>query len=87
MLDLIFGFLVKSCVYSRLETSGTPQFGQTNAKFSFEQVFGLACSVGYNLMLPYITLNTYAQTLILDKSVFVIFYLFVGHSSKYLRPF
>ena len=42
MLDLGFGFLVKNYVYSRLETSGDPQFGQQITKFSFELVFGLS---------------------------------------------
>ena len=39
MLDLRFGFLVKNYVYSRLETFGTPRFGQNNAKFSFDVFF------------------------------------------------
>ena len=38
MLDFIFGFLAESCVYSRLETSGNPQFVQQITKFSFEQL-------------------------------------------------
>ena len=38
ILDLGFAFLVKDFVYSRLETFGNPQFGQTNTKFSFEKV-------------------------------------------------
>ena len=39
VLDIIFGFLVRNCLYSRLETSGDPQFGQQITKSSFEQVF------------------------------------------------
>ena len=39
ILDLGFGFLVKNYVYSRLETSGNPQFGQHITNFSFEKVF------------------------------------------------
>ena len=35
ILDLGFGFLVGNCVYSRLETSGNPKFGQNTTKFSF----------------------------------------------------
>ena len=41
MLDLGFGFFVKNCVYSRLETSTNPQCGQTITTFSFEQLFFL----------------------------------------------
>ena len=36
-IDSCFGFLVKNCVYSRLETSGIPQFGGTITKMSFEK--------------------------------------------------
>ena len=39
MLDLGFGFLVKNRVYSRLETSENPQFGQQITKFGFETIF------------------------------------------------
>ena len=38
ILDLIFGFLVKNWVYSRLETSVNPQFGQTITKKKIETV-------------------------------------------------
>ena len=38
ILDLGFGFLVKSCVYSWLEMSGNHQFGQQITKSSFETV-------------------------------------------------
>ena len=34
-MNFRFGFLLKNCVYSRLETFGNPQFGQKVAKFSF----------------------------------------------------
>ena len=37
-MDLGFGLLVKNCVYSRLETSGNPQFGQQLTKFSLEKL-------------------------------------------------
>ena len=33
-----FGFLVNNSVYSRLETSRNPQFGQTTTKLSFGKV-------------------------------------------------
>ena len=39
ILDLGFGFLVESCVYSRLETFGNPQFGNTITNFMFDKVF------------------------------------------------
>ena len=38
--DLGFGFLAKNYVYSRLETSGNPQFGKSkNTKFTFDVFF------------------------------------------------
>ena len=35
ILDLRFEFLVNNCVYSRLELSGNPQFGQKITKIIF----------------------------------------------------
>ena len=36
-----------NCVYSRLETSGNPQFGQHVFKFTVEKVSLLTSTVGY----------------------------------------
>ena len=62
-MDLGFGLLVENCVYSRLETSGTPpqQIGQTMTKFSFAIII-LIASEGY-------VVTIYAQKLTAVKMV------------------
>ena len=66
ILDLGFGFRVKNYVHSRLETSGSPQFGQNITKMSFEnktRIIGLYIAVSGSSQ-PKVVLKLSTSTLV-----------------------